>query len=115
MDGKMIAAGLDPERLLGKTVTVMAEPKERYPYGTSREDKASGKAKPEGHSLKIGSSVLFENFNIKLPLGADFTGIKVHDQVVLVEPVFTLRGKADGDFVNLDVFIEAKGVRKAAQ
>jgi hypothetical protein len=113
MDIKLIAAALDPDKFLGKKVIVLGDPRERYPYGTSREDRQSGKVRPEGYTLKVGSPVVFENFNVRLPLEADLTGLKLRDQVELVEPELSLRGKADGDFVNIDVMVEAKGIRKA--
>lgn len=113
MDIKLIAAALDPDKFLGKKVIVLGEPRERFPYGTPREDRQSGKAKPDGYSLKVGSPVVFENFNVRFPLEADLSGLKLRDQVELVDAELSLRGKADGDFVNIDVMVDAKGVRKA--
>lgn len=112
MDVKFIAAALDPDKFLGKKVIVLGEPREKFPYGTSREDRQSGKAKPDGQTLKVGSPVVFENFNVRFPLDADLTGLKLRDQIELVEPELSLRGKLDGDFVNIDVSVDAKGVRK---
>lgn len=113
MDIKLISAALDADKLLGKKVIVLGEARERYPYGTSREDRQSGKVKAEGQTLKVGSPVIFENVNVRFPLDADLTGLKVRDQVELVEPEITIRGRADGDFVNFDLSVDAKGIRKA--
>ena len=112
MDIKLISAALDPEKLLGKKVIVLGEPRERYPYGTSREDRQSGKVRPEGYTLKVGSPVIFENVNVRFPLDADLSGLKLRDQIGLVEPEVTIRGRQDGDFVNFDLGVEAKGIVK---
>jgi len=99
---------IDTEKTLGKQMVVMApvRDKRKFAEGVAAKDREL-----VGCSVSLGSPACFENFNVTLPMGFDKNSVKVRDIVELVEPTVGMYGKADGDFVNIELSISAQGLK----
>jgi hypothetical protein len=99
---------IDAEKTLGKQVIVLSEVRDarKFAEGVPAKDREL-----TGCQVTIGSPVCFEQFNVKLPLGYDRSSVKVRDLVELVEPSISMYGRADGDFVNIELSVSAKGLK----